>query len=314
MKKFIGILLLIISMVMFGFCIYMLYDKFNGYKENEEIYAEIANVAIKPIENNDNNDDESSNTIEEIQEKIENEDDFTEFTIDWESLKDYNVVGWVKFGTQINYPIMKASDNKYYLTHAYNDVYNANGSIFMNSKNDSYFRDENTIVYGHNLRSGKMFGSIKYYKEEGYGTTSFCVYMPDGTKHTYDILSIAEVKDGSEAYQYSFSTIEKYEEYQKTMKKQSLYDTGISIDTTKKIVTLSTSSSRGSSAGWRVVVVGLESSVEQIQEAASWYEEPTDSHPSVIGNQKEIQEQNEKMMEEKRKKKEEEIQNSLNGN
>lgn len=285
MRKIIGVLLLIVSLSLFATGGFLLYDKMQSYEETDEIYKQITddaiNINLSDINiTSDMTDKEIQEEIDkkknEIVEKIQSDENFTEFTIDWEQFKGKNVVGWVKLGRMINYPIVQAEDNSYYLTHTVNGNFNHNGSIFMSAANDKYFRDKNTVIYGHNLKSGQMFGCLKFYEEEGYGATSFCIYMPDGTKHTYDFFSVAEVKDEGTAYKLNFKNTEDYKKYQEFLKENAQYETGIKPNTDKQIVTLSTCRSTGSSQGWRVIVAGIESKVEQIQAPASWYKPPVE--------------------------------------
>ena len=70
-----------------------------------------------------------------------------------------NTIGWlIVDGTNINYPVLKYSDNNYYLTHDFNNDENSAGWIFMDYQNT--LNDQNIIIYGHHRRDGSMFGSI----------------------------------------------------------------------------------------------------------------------------------------------------------
>lgn len=53
-------------------------------------------------------------------------------------------------------------DNEYYLHYAYNKEPNFAGSIFLDFRNHADFQDQNTILYGHNMLNGSMFGSLKH--------------------------------------------------------------------------------------------------------------------------------------------------------
>lgn len=101
--------------------------------------------------------------------------------IDWNKLKDINkdIIGWIKIdNTNINYPILKDSENLYYLTHSYNKDYSSSGSIF--TINSDYFLGDETIVYGHNMRNGKMFSELEKYLDKSffYSNPSFKIYTP----------------------------------------------------------------------------------------------------------------------------------------
>lgn len=207
------------------------------------------------------------------------------FTVDWEKLKGTDCVAWVRFKNpkQISYPVMQGENNSYYLHHLYNGKYNFAGSIFLNSGNDGYFRDENSIIYGHNMSNRSMFGNLRKFKDQSFVDENqyFYIYLPDGTRHTYQIFSVVNAKDGSSDYSYGFKDLEEYQDYQKRLKSKSIVDTAAKIDANKRMVSLSTCASIGSAKGKRVMVTGIEVKVVKVQDAASWYKEPTDTLPTV---------------------------------
>lgn len=215
--------------------------------------------------------DDASEKAHQNKKKKNKETDKVEDTINWEEFAGYNVVGWVKIGDLADYPIVQGDDNSYYLRHVYDGTYNGNGSIFMHCDNNSDFMDLNTIVYGHNMSyTGMMFGKLKQLLEySDDNPKEFYIYMPDGTKHTYDIYSIDRVKDLGYAYQIHFGSVTAYSDYKDELKKNSEYDTGIEKNENKTVV-LSTCTT-GSAYGNRIVIVGQERESEQIQEPASWY-------------------------------------------
>ena len=80
-----------------------------------------------------------------------------------------DIVAWiVQDGTKINYPVMQAEDNEYYLDHLYNGKSNKDGSIFLDCGNSAEFIDANNYIYGHNTKSGDMFGILAKYKSQEY--------------------------------------------------------------------------------------------------------------------------------------------------
>jgi len=70
----------------------------------------------------------------------------------------YTIAWLIVDGTNINYPVLKYLDNKYYLTHDFNNDENSAGWVFMDYQNS--LKDQNIIIYGHHRRDGSMFGSI----------------------------------------------------------------------------------------------------------------------------------------------------------
>lgn len=84
--------------------------------------------------------------------------------------EDYeSVIAWIKVeGTEIDYPIVKASDNDYYLNNNYKNEYNVFGAIFMDYRNNVDFSDQNTIIYGHNNDRGGNFKALHKFEEYGF--------------------------------------------------------------------------------------------------------------------------------------------------
>lgn len=253
-NKIIGIVAIMIAVACGVVALYVLTKEEKSNNENKIIYDLLRSKIHK---NTNDNIDTGNETAYD--------------TIDWEALKGYPVVGWIKMGNYIDYPILQNDDNKYYLTHSYDGTYNANGSIFMNCNNNSDFMDRNTIIYGHNMRNKSMFGSIKdLLSASEDDPKEFYIYLPDGTKHTYSILSIDKVKDLGFAFQTSFGSLSAFDNYKDQMISASEYSFNVD-KTSNKTVMLSTCNSYGSAAGNRVVVLGQEEYSEQIQSPASWY-------------------------------------------
>ena len=107
----------------------------------------------------------SNSKIEKIKEKDREAREKIE-----EVKKSYpSVIGWIKVGgTEIDYPIVKGSDNEFYLNHNYKDDYNIFGAIFMDYRNKEDFSDENTIIYGHNNVRAGNFKDLHKYEAEGF--------------------------------------------------------------------------------------------------------------------------------------------------
>ena len=98
--------------------------------------------------------------------------DLSAISIDWDALKAINgdIVGWVYIPhTRINYPIVRADDNDYYLSHdfEYQEGWIARcGTPFMDYRNERDWSDLANFVYGHHLNDGTMFADITGLKEQ----------------------------------------------------------------------------------------------------------------------------------------------------
>ena len=82
--------------------------------------------------------------------------DFSQLLID-----NPNTVGWINVtNTNIDYPVVQAEDNDYYLNHSFNNSDNSAGWVFADANCDT--NDfKNLIIYGHNRKDRSMFGSLK---------------------------------------------------------------------------------------------------------------------------------------------------------
>ena len=115
--------------------------------------------------NNDNK-ELVKDVVDYTDNKEEKED---KMMINWDRLYEINkdIIGWIKIeNTNINYPILKDNENLKYLKHSYNETYNNNGSIF--TLNVDPFNDENTVIYGHNMRNGTMFSELSKYMNKNF--------------------------------------------------------------------------------------------------------------------------------------------------
>lgn len=88
---------------------------------------------------------------------------------DFDQLAKINpdICGWLKVDdTHIDYPVVQGKDNFEYLDkNFYGDFYEG-GTLFLDYRNKKDFSDEYSIIYGHNMVGGKMFGDIpKFYKK-----------------------------------------------------------------------------------------------------------------------------------------------------
>ena len=180
--------------------------------------------------------------------------------MDLSPLQEVNadVVGWIAIPGVLSYPLLQGGDNAYYLTHAWNGEENAAGAVFLDFRADAGLGDFNTLIYGHRMRNGTMFGSLKHYKDTDFWRENPSVYLAneDGTRR-YDIYAAYEVGLAAAAYQREFSSPEEKQEFIRYGLERSVIDTGIMPAPEDTIITLSTCS--GSSRDTRWVVQAVQS-------------------------------------------------------
>ncbi|MCD8232366.1 MAG: class B sortase [Clostridiales bacterium] len=211
------------------------------YKQSEDTYQDLTGAVVDLGEDTD---EESSD---------EEEYDWASVRIDFDSLEAINadVIGWIRFddtaAVGVDYPILHGETNDTYLrTNLYGEYYIA-GSIFMEAANSPDFSDYYNIIYGHNMRNGTMFGSLKKYKnEEGfYEANPYFTIYTETAAYRYQIFSYEEVLDDSVIYTVGYQPDEDYQDLIDTMISGSMYDTGITPDRDDRIVTLTTCTSTG---------------------------------------------------------------------
>ena len=108
-----------------------------------------------------------------------------------------DMVAWLTIDdTNIDYPVMQGSDNTKYLNLNPYGEYSLSGSIFLDSRNNKDFTDEYSILYGHHMEYGNMFGALddfldnSYLKKHSHGTL---IVGRDG-KRTYELGVFACIK------------------------------------------------------------------------------------------------------------------------
>lgn len=172
--------------------------------------------------------------------------------IDLDALREENpeVVGWIQIpDTKINYPIMQTDNNDYYLKHDWNGKRNVLGSIFMEKENSPDMTDFNTIIYGHNMQSGRMFAALHDFDDFEFWQTHPYVYVVTDTGILrYEIFATHNAPIESNAYRLAFRQEKTRIAFLEETLTGSLIDTGIVPATTDRILTLSTCTGTGYSA------------------------------------------------------------------
>ena len=153
-----------------------------------------------------------------------------------------DLVAWISCpDTVIDYPIAHGADNVFYLTHLATGKKNANGCLFIDCNNACDFSDQNTIIYGHNMHSGKMFAELLGYREQSFYDSHPYMYITYGDKICRLELFSAYVTDSSsDAYRMKFDDSEDFAGWLKDMSGRSDFKASLQIKTTDRIVTLST--------------------------------------------------------------------------
>lgn len=163
--------------------------------------------------------------------------------------KNKSLIGWLKIDdTNIDYPVMQSSNEEYYLDHDFEQNYDKNGTLFISADAKIWPRSQNIIVFGHNMKSGKMFGTLGKYKDKSYYEKHRQIKFDTlYEKGTYEVMYafLSKVYDADEVvfkyYQFIDAlSEEEFNSYMEEMKNMSLYDTGVTASFGDQLLTLST--------------------------------------------------------------------------
>lgn len=146
--------------------------------------------------------------------------------------------------TNINYPVVQAKNNDYYLTHAFDKSYNKAGWVYMDYRNTTSDPNENTIIYGHGRLDNTVFGTLKKsLNKQWQQNKENHVINLSTPKHNYiyQIFSIYTIKSESYYIKTDFTDTKEKEEWIKTMiKRNTASSITTGATTSDKILTLST--------------------------------------------------------------------------
>lgn len=235
---------LIITVLVIGIISYVTISNYKAMQDLSVIQKDIDKVIKKSKEEQE--------TI--IKDNIENstniEDNNTETIIntDIAALLSINpdVYGWLKVNnTNVDYPVVKTTDNKYYLKHNLYKEKDKNGWIFMDYRNSTTSElSKHTIIYGHNMYySGVMFGTlVKSYQKSWYSKEENQIITFDTLYKDmkFKIFSIYKIPKTSDYLKTNFSTNIEFLEFVKMLKDRSINDFNVEINENDKILTLST--------------------------------------------------------------------------
>ena len=147
----------LVSLLIIIICLIQIFLWNKDNKSNSSLISELKSQIV--ILNSDSGTDSDDTALNFVALKEQNQD----------------TVAWVKVNnTDIDFPVVKTTNNNYYLNHNFSKEYNSAGWIFADYRNKFDGSDRNLIIYGHNRRDGSMFSSLnkipqlhpqlKYYK------------------------------------------------------------------------------------------------------------------------------------------------------
>lgn len=155
-----------------------------------------------------------------------------------------NTVGWITVNnTKVNYPVVQAKDNDYYLKHDFYNKYTSLGWIFMDYRNTAKDLGINTILYGHKMKSGMMFGSLSNALKKSWYTNKDNQIITFDTPYKqmkWKIISIYRTDYTNDYIKTEFKDEKDFVEWINKMTGRSVYKFGVDVKYGDKILTLST--------------------------------------------------------------------------
>lgn len=225
------------AIIVFCFAAYNLYHIYTEYKKGTDEYNHIEQMAVTERDPENTQEDQSGD--DQPKPPID---------VDFETLQGVNedVVGWIYIEALdgISYPVVQGKDNETYLHTTYEKNYNFAGTIFIDYENSRDFTDCNTLVYGHNMKNGSMFGQLKKFTEgqATYDKSRYFWILTPEKNYRYEIIAAYTTGVNSDTYTLFKGPGEEFETYLKTIKGYSEITTDDTEELTikDKIVTLST--------------------------------------------------------------------------
>lgn len=192
-------------------------------------------VKIEDVEDN-------KNTVV-VDDNIKVEDKL--INVNFDELKNSNpdTVAWIKVnGTNIDYPVVQTSDNKYYLTHSFDKSYNEAGWIFADYRNN-LIDDKNLVIYGHARLNETMFGSLKNTTKKFWyeNSANYEIKLSTPKVNSSWLVFSTYIIPAEDYYiTTNFNADTSFESFIKTLKSRSVYDYKVDLDKSDRILTLST--------------------------------------------------------------------------
>jgi len=230
------------------------------YTEAKPVMTQEEMEALYDQNKKDNTEDATVETEEIVaEEEVENSEEATEETVVssayegcpvdfdgmWEVNKD--VYAWITVpGTVIDYPILQhATDNTYYLNYNIDGSYGYPGCIYTENLNSKDFTDNNTVIYGHNMKNGTMFAGLHKFEDADFFNEhkQVLIYTPE-REYDYTIFAAYIYDDRHLMYSFNFADEQVYatylEDIQNMRSMNALIREDVTVTAEDKIITLVT--------------------------------------------------------------------------
>lgn len=176
-----------------------------------------------------------------------------------------DVIGWLHIpNTKVDYPVAQSNDNDYYLHRDLNRKKSDPGTLFMDFRNAGDATDRHAIIFGHNMKNGSMFGSLKQYKQkEFYEANRFFTYSTLYEDTQWEIFAAYISPATLKLIQTDFADDAAFMDFIAVRQSKSMYPDDIAVKPTDRILTLITCSYEFPDARFVIHARKVEDSVER---------------------------------------------------
>ncbi len=173
---------------------------------------------------------------------------FAEISSQFAKIRRQNsdIVGWLTLEDLIDEAVVQR-DNTYYLNRDYRGYHNVNGAIFLEQTCDLSTRPYTLMLYGHNMKTGAMFGSLRNYENfHYYQSNPFITFDTAYEEGRYVIFSVCTVSTETSGKHYldfaklCSSQIKWRQEEIEALEQYSIYHTSLSVEADDQLLLLIT--------------------------------------------------------------------------
>lgn len=270
MRKPIIVLLILLCAALALFSGYMVFSEIREYKEGSEAYDELTEFVEQPKQTEPET--KPSTEPSETESMTEPEEPTVVLpAVDFTALREKapDVIGWLTLSdTAINYPVVQADNNDYYLRRLYDGTYNQAGCLFADYRSAADLSGRNTVIYGHNMRDGSMFSTLREYVSQ-----EFCEAHPTMYLITPDCGYIVEIfaaftaspsETGSDTspWRVEWPDEDAFAKWLIRSAERSVINTDVTVESGDRILSLSTCTNSGKD---RFLVMGKLTAVNETE-------------------------------------------------
>lgn len=297
----------------------VLVREFKLHKDNESLEAEISNLIVSEAETTK----KSTNKKDKDKNKDKNKEESTALTpeMQWQSIKEeypkvifppglqlkyaklfatnQDFVGYLSAdGIGMSLPIVQTNNDEKYMKKNFYGQTTKYGCPFVTHLNNITELDMNTVIFGHHMNDGTVFGILDKYKSiEGFKAAPLINFNTIYKDYQWKIVAAFitnayEKEDNGFVFQYYFtslSTQERFSAFLNELSQRSLYDTGVDVLPSDKILTLSTCSHEFNEARFVVVARLVRPGESTEVDTSSAVVNPSPRYPQAYYDKKKIQ-------------------------